>query len=66
MSDLRANATGSTRFILELNELKAIAENLARALGHATDCAKLNCHCTCGAGQKQAAALDAYERWKRA
>lgn len=48
--------------------LAAIAEKLARALGHAVNCPMIqlgapNCHC--GAAARQSDALTEYERWKR-
>lgn len=48
-----------------MDELLQLAEALARSLGHATACVKLQCRCTCGAGTQQTQALYDYERWKR-
>ena len=49
----------------KLEELKPIAEAMARSLGHATTCPNLLVACNCGAGKQQAQALHDYEVWKR-
>ena len=53
-------------FTVRMGELRRIAENLARSLGHATDCPKISgaVPCKCGAAAQQAEALTEYERWK--
>ncbi len=50
-----------------MKTLEQIAEELARALGHRTDCEMIQCRCKCdcGSAAEQAGALENYEHFKR-
>lgn len=48
-------------------DLFVIAEQLARSLGHTTECNFVKFRkfpCNCGAAQQQTVALDSYQQWK--